>query len=128
MGVHFLKYRDTGPPLQVGLLNPDKTPFDLTGYTVFKLHIWLSTGTTYTTKLARDMTKVGADTAGVLQYDWVVTDWDAGQLIVGPQLPLAPGQVEHRVEYEVTKPGGARRTFPNNSYDTLRITTDIGQG
>lgn len=130
MSVFALKYRDTRPPLEVVLKNPDRTAFDLTGSTAWKLHIWLADGS----KLVRDMTKVGADTAGILRYAWISTDWDpvsaggtVGGLVARP-LPLAPGEREHRMEYEVLGPATARLTFPNDGYDTLRILEDIGQG
>lgn len=130
MAIFNLKRGDTKPPLEVQLKNPNGTVHDLTGSTGWKLHIWLADGT----KLIRDMTKVGTDEAGTLSYAWVATDWDAvsgggtvGGLVARP-LPLLPGEREHRMEYEVTGPGGARLTFPNDGYDTLRILEDIGQG
>lgn len=123
MGVFNLKYRDTRPPLEVALKNPDGSPFDLTGSTQWKLHIWLADGT----KLVRDMTKGAPDAAGVLRYTWLSTDWDPGGLVAVP-LPLAPGQIEHRMEYEVVGPGTARSSFPNDGYDVLRVRPDIGQG
>lgn len=134
MGVFFLKYRDTLPVLEVVLKNPDDTVFNLTGTTSWKLHVWLSTDVTKATPLIRDMTKFGADANGTLRYQWVAADWGAyasagavGGLVVGPTLPLIPGQVEHRMEYEVLA-ATVRITFPNGGYDTLRILTDIGQG
>lgn len=136
MGVFSLKFRDTRPILEVALKNPDKTPHDLDGSTSWKLHIRLSGGGV----LTRTMVKQGADTDGLLRYSWIATDWDAvsaggtvGGLVVGPTIPLAPGQVEHRMEYEVIS-GTSRLTFPNGgkniseAYDTLRIFDDIGNG
>jgi hypothetical protein len=132
MGVFLLKYRDTLPALQVVLKNPDGTVHNLTGSTAWKLHVWLNDGT----KLTRGMTKIGADIDGTLRYTWAATDWDAGTggppftaggLILGPDLPLAPGIREHWMEYEVIG-GTSRLTFPNGGYDTLRVYTDIGQG
>ncbi len=126
MGVFYLKYRDTRPILEVSLLDPDGTAHDLTGSTSWKLNILLSSGALVT----RDMVKVGPDADGVLSYTWLAADWTGG-LIVGPTLPLLPGQYEHRMEYEVIGPGGARLTFPNGgetpeqSYDILRIWADI---
>lgn len=113
MGVFILKYRDTQPVLQVTLKNPDALIHDLTGETVYKLHIKLQEGGT----LSRDMTVVGAPTAGTLRYTWLATDWNAGNLIVGT----------HRMEYEIVS---ARLTFPNkeSENDTLFISADIGQG
>jgi hypothetical protein len=128
--VFYLKYRDTVPGLRVQLLNPDGSIHDLTDSTKWALHIWLSDGS----KLQRDMVIVGASPLGTLGYDWIATDWSVvsgggtvGGLVVGPSVPLAKGAIEHRMEYEVLGPGGARMTFPNADYDTLRIITDIGQ-
>jgi hypothetical protein len=124
MAVFHLKYRDTRPGLLVYLLDPDGTPHSLVGTTAWSLHVWLSDGT----KLARDMTVYGDPVAGALLYTWDATDWTApGGLDVSPTLPLQPGVRDHRMEYEVVGPGDARLTFPNNGYDTLRVTVDIGQ-
>ncbi len=124
MGVFYLKYRDVNPVLEVTLKDPDNTVHDLTNSTGWKLHIWLSGGT----KLTRTMAIFGAATNGVLRYTWIATDWDAGNLVVSPALPLAIGVNEHRMEYEVVGPAPARLTFPNSGYDILRIVTDVGQG
>lgn len=122
MGVFHLKNLDTRRPLDVTLRLPDGSLPDLTGATI-KLHIWLVSGT----KLERDMSIVGAPTNAQVRYTWLATDWDPGQLVIGPTLPLAKGQREHRFEIETIN-GAARETFPNARYDTLRIITDIGQG
>jgi hypothetical protein len=144
VAIFNLKYRDTLPILEVALLDPDGTAHDLTGSSAWKLHILLSDGTTH---LTRDMTVFGDDSAGILRYQWQASDWDAasvgtgtqadpyttGGLIAGPSLPLARGEVEHTMEYEVLGAGGARITFPNGGnnvadhYDTLRIVPDLGQ-
>lgn len=130
MSTFTLKKNDTLPILEVELLNPDGTAHDLTGSTGWKLHILLNDDAE--TVVTRDMTVVGAADEGLLRYAWTVDDWDednvAGYLIAGPTLPLAPGEREHRMEYEVTGAGGARLTFPNDGYDVLRIVDDIGQG
>ena len=99
--------------MQVTLRNPDGTVFDLTSSTIRKLHIMLDSGTT----LTRDMAIVGAPTAGVVQYAWLTSDWNAGGLVTG----------SHQMEYEIVS-GAARLTFPNDGHDFLRITGDIGQG
>jgi len=155
MDSFYLKYRDTRPILDVELHDPapaGSAPgtigpiHDLTGSTEWKLFIWLADGLT---KLSRPMTIQGAPTAGLLRYTWIAGDWAApsspdtngaftvGGLVVGPTVPLDPGQVEHRMEYEVVGPAGARMTFPNSdpelgntqrAYDILRIPPDIGQG
>ena len=122
-GVFYLKFRDTLPVFEVALKNPDLTPYNLTGSTAWKLHIKLNTGTV----LSRTMAIFGVATNGILRYSWVSTDWDTGNLILGPTPPLKPSQSEHRMEYEVLAAGGLRVTFPNDGYDTLRIISDIGQ-
>lgn len=125
--IHWLKYGDTLPILQKVLLNPDGTPYDLTGATALKLHIRLTDDTLVT----RDLVAEGPLTAGVVRYAWVAADWDPlnvdGFLIVGPSLPPVKGTFEHRMEYEVIK-GAARLTFPNNGHDILRVWDDLGQG
>jgi hypothetical protein len=120
--IFYLKYRDTLPVLNVLLKNPDGSAFDLTGSTDWKLHIQLSDGT----ELTRTMTKNGDDTDGNLQYQWLSTDWDTGNLVASPSLPMKPGVKEHQMEYEVI--GSNRITFPNDGHDILRIHDDIGQG
>lgn len=141
MAIFYLKYRDTRPVLRVRLLDPPddagvRAPHDLTGTTNWRLHIHLEDGT----KLIRQMAVYGDEADGIVKYEWVSTDWatkssidadgsyEVGGLVVGPTLPLAPGEREHRMEYEILGPGGARLTFPNDGYDTLRILTDVGQG
>lgn len=129
MSIFTLKENDTLPVLEVSLLNPDGTAHDLTGSTGWKLHIKLADDDE--TVVTRDMVVVGDADEGVLRYAWTADDWDPenadGYLIAGPTLPLAPGEREHRMEYEVTGASGARMTFPNDGYDVLRVVPDIGQ-
>ena len=109
MGTFYLKRNDTRPVLEVALLNPDGTAFDLTGATTTRLHVRLQGGGVF----VRDMTVYGVATAGILRYTWLAADWTT----------LVPGA--HQMEYEVLT-GTARITFPNDSYDTLRIPGDLG--
>lgn len=136
MGTFHLKERDLNPVFEAALKNPDNSAFDLTGLTV-KFNIVLAGGI----YLQRTMAIEGPATDGVVRYVWVATDWDAGSdgtgikadpyliggLVPGPTLPLSPAVVEHQIECEVYL-GGVRITFPNTTYDTLRIIADIGQG
>lgn len=135
--VFVLKHRDTLPALEVSLLEPDPAnpgafrAHDLTGSSAWKLHIRLNDDPD--TVVTRDMTVVGNAEDGVLRYAWAADDWDEanpdGYLIAGPTPPLAPGEREHRMEYEVIgNMGAARLTFPNDGYDVLRVVSDIGQG
>ena len=137
MDTFYLKNRDTRPILEVTLHDPappGSAPdtlgpvHDLTGSTAWELHIWLSDGTSLTRVLVPD----GDLTTGIVRYTWLATDWDAGNLVVSPTLPLAPGVREHWMEYEVKGPTTARMTFPNGgdpseAYDALRIYQDVGQ-
>ncbi len=134
MSVFYLKQRDTLPALEVSLKNPDGTPHDLTGATSVALHVKVGSGRGVLNPgavVSRVMTVVSA-VAGRASYAWVAADWDplnvAGYLSPTPPLPLVPGEAEHAMEYEVLRAGGARQTFPNGGYDTLRCLAEIGQG
>ena len=117
MGVYYLKENDTGTVMQVALKNPDDTVHVLTGKSV-DLNIWLSDGT----KLTPKVMTVSDAANGIVQYAWVAGDWGAAGLVKGPSLPLAPGEREHRMEYQATTTAtGVKITFPNDGYDTLRI-------
>ncbi len=119
MGVFYLKKDDTRPVLEVALKNADESAHDLTGASV-KLLIKLNNGVF----LSRTMVVAGSPTDGVVQYSWLATDWDEGNLIVGPTPPFTPKSVDHIMEYEVTN-GVSILTFPNNGYDILRIFDDL---
>ena len=138
MGVFYLKARDTRPILEVTLLQPDGSVYDLTGVTTVYLHILMNDGT----ELRRPMDINADPTTGKVSYTWVSGDWDvttptgsgtdanpytAGGLFAGPTPPLTTSDVEHKMEYEVVD-SPLRLTFPNDGYDTLRIVDDIGQG
>lgn len=124
--IFYLKRGDTRPILEVVLRDPPTAvqsvgdPHDLSGADSVNLHIRLADGIT---DLPRVMTITDA-VNGVVQYTWLTTDWDTGNLVTGPELPLDPGEEEHRMEYEVLGPGAARLTFPNDSFHILRITED----
>lgn len=142
MGLFKLKLNDTRPILDVVLHDPAPAGspvgtlgpvHDLTGSIGWNLLLWMSDDT----KLIRPMIIQGDPTLGTLRYTWVAGDWapgsggppfTAGGLFASHSLPLAPEQLEHRMEFEVIGPGAERLTFPNAGYDTLIITTDIGQG
>ncbi len=126
MGIWNLKRGDTGITFRTVLKDPDLTVHDLSvgNPSAVNLHIWLSDGTILA---ARTMTIEGDGTAGAVTYVWVDADWNAGALVVSPTYPLAPSVRDHRMEYEVIRPAAPKRlTFPNDSYDTLRVLQDIG--
>lgn len=116
----MLKANDTRPVLEVALKNPDGNPHDLTGSTTWKLLIRVNA----TQVLVRDLIKQGADTAGVLRYTWVNTDWANPIIPNDPVLPTpvdAYHTLECYMEYEISGGPTSRMTFPNGGYDTLRI-------
>lgn len=121
--VFFLKEADTLPILEVFLLKPDGSAMDLTGFTACELHVLLSSGDTISRTMAIDPSPA----LGRVTYAWQASDWTSGDLTSGPPIPLHPGEREHRMEYEVTGPGGARLTFPNDGYDVLRVWAELGQ-
>ncbi len=123
MTIFNLKRGDTGPTLEVTLLNPDLTQYDPTGGIV-KLNIKLSSGI----RLVRDMTIVNSK----VRYSWIDSDWGpasggdpatVGGLVVSP-LVLTTKIFGHRMEYEVLK-DGVRLTFPNTGFVILNIYEDI---
>lgn len=113
MSVFYLKRGDTRPVMEVNLLDPDGTAHDLTGSTTYKLHVKIR-GVAFT----RDMVPDADPALGILRYTWLDTDWTTGTPV------LARGT--YSMEYEVVGPGGARMTWPNNGYDQLVVTADIG--
>jgi hypothetical protein len=131
--IYTLKYRDTGPSLEIILRDPaapGSPPgtvgpvHPLPGGATYKLHIKLNNGTT----LTRDLERVTPDTDGHVRYQPVAADWtDPTPLIIGPVPPLKPSDVEHLLEVEELN-GTSRLTFPNGGYDILRVFPDLGQG
>lgn len=115
MGTYYLKQRDTLPTLEVVLLKPDLTPYDPSGGVV-TMHVHISSGGT----LSRTMT-INNGPLGTVRYTWLAADWSAA----APAVVLLSGV--HRMEFEVVGPGAARLTFPNDGYDALKVSSDIGQ-
>lgn len=113
MGIFNLKYRDTRPALQVSLLNPDGSAFDLSALSAptVTLHVYVSS----TAALDKTMSISGDGSTGVVTYSWAAADWTT--LTVG----------DHPMEVEVTDTGGVRITFPNTKDDILRVAADLGQ-
>ena len=113
MATFYLKRRDTRPTMEVYLLDPGGTAHDLSGATSVTLHVLLNNGQSFSRAMAAE--PVGA--LGIVRYTWPVTDWYGAT-------PLVAGS--HRMEYEVVGPTTARMSFPNDGYDELRVTSDIG--
>lgn len=112
MNEFVLKRGDTLPVLRTVLKNPDGSVHNLTGSDEWKLHVTLPDGTSWT----RDMTKVGADVEGTLEYAWQDSDWSAGNLVADDDAM--------NMEFEVIG-GNSRLTIPNASYRSLRVVQDI---
>lgn len=138
MGTFYLKKNDFGGYIEVTLYDPaaagvTPTAHDLSvGSPTVYLNISLSDGTALDPKV---MTIQDAAN-GVVRYQWLETDWDAGELVVSPTPPFSPGVRDHRMEYEVVRAASPERlTFPNggpqgaqDAYDTLHIWEDIAEG
>lgn len=121
MAVFSIKAGDTRPTLEVALKNPDGSAHDLTGSTTWKLNIKTGPSTVF----VRDLVKEGLDTAGTLRYAWQASDWDPEN--VNGFLPTPPANyplTQLPMEYQVSG-GSSVMTFPNNSFDTIRILGDV---
>lgn len=119
MSTFYIKRRDTRPILEAALKNGDGTAYDLTGAGSVTLHILTAGGTL----VSKAMSVYGAPTNGVVRYTFLAADWT--------DIPASPstlrfGDNDHRMEIEVVN-GTLRLTFPNDGYDTLRVTDDLGQ-
>ena len=110
MSTFYLKYRDTLPILEVALLTPTSTAYDLSSARSVALHITTPSNTV----LSRYMS-IYSSTGGIVRYSWSSTDWTSG-VEIGQNL----------MEYEVLTTG-SRLTFPNCSYDILSVITDFAQ-
>lgn len=113
MSTFYIKYRDTLPTLEATLLKPDLTAYDLTSITSVVMHIYTETGTTMSRYCS-----IYSSTGGVVRYTFKSTDWTAPGLAVG----------QHLMEFEALTSGTTRLTFPNASYDTLSVLSDIENG
>ena len=103
----FIKQNDTSPSLRAILKDGDEIAINLTGATV-RFHMRTVGGATAT--VDADASIVTAE-SGIVQYIWDAADTTT----VG----------SYQAEFEVTFPGGAVETFPNNGYIRVEITDDI---
>lgn len=120
MSIFYLKEGDTRPVLEVALKNPDGSAYDLTAASEVRLHVEMFPNRII---FSRAMEVVAPATGGIVRYTWVAADWTdpTTPLVVGPDIPMQPGDWEHRMEYQVTA-GTLIHTFPSDGFDTLRIT------
>ncbi len=124
--IAYLKENDTST-LTFTLLDTDGSAYDLTNTDTVYWHITRPDGVEIAGKT---MTMAnGGDTSGVVTYTVLAADWNATTgLVAGPAIPLTDGNVEAYFECEAVGPSLVRQTFPNDAFDTLRITADIGTG
>lgn len=108
----IIKQGDTSPAMVAALKTPDRQPVDLTGATVeFHMRFVPTDETPSATPVSAAAQIVDAS-AGEVRYAWgptdtaVAGDWDA--------------------EFQVTFPGGAIETYPNNGYIEVSIIEQAG--
>jgi hypothetical protein len=106
-----MKSGDTAPLPQVTLIGADGTPQVLTGCTV-KMNV--SKGVT--TVVDHGTVIIDNASLGLVHYD----DWAT----VGASIYNALSG-DYNLEFEVTFSNGQTRTFPNDSYITLRVTQQV---
>ncbi len=105
-----IKKNDTFPVLTVTLLNPDKSAFDLTGFSSVTAHIDLRDQV-----VSKAMVIDGDPTTGIVRYTFIVADWTG---------PTAIPDGSFNMEFEA-KFGAVRATFPNGGHDTLKVVDDL---
>ena len=113
MNTFYLKYRDVLPVLEVTLLGADETVYDLSGAKSVVMHIKGCSG-----RIISRYMNIYSAINGVVRYTWSSTDWTSPGVEIGQNL----------MEYEVLTSGLTRLTFPNDTYDTLSVISDLAQG
>ncbi len=112
--VFTIKRGDTRPPLEITARDSTGAVINLTGQTgiqfVMKLRQHLGNAAV-PKKVDAAGSVVGAETAGVIRYDWVAADTDEVGEYVG--------------EFIYTDSAGEPRTIPNPAFITVRVVQDI---
>ena len=103
----FLKQNDTSPSLRAKLVGPTGAVTNLAGCSV-RFHMKLGSGSAL--KVDGIASIVDAPN-GLVQYNWSPSDTNSVGQFIG--------------EFEVTFPGGAVETFPNNSNIQITISPEI---
>jgi len=109
MGTFYIKKGDTSPDIQTILRDVNNNPVNLTGASYVFIMRKKFDGDV---KINETATLVGPPSNGTLKYIWDVGDTDEAAF--------------YDVEWEVTFAGGAIETFPNSTYDEVKIYEDLG--
>lgn len=102
-----IKRNDTEPPI-TATLEDSNGAIDLTGSIVKFIMKDPNSGVAKVDAQANITDPVN----GLVQYQWQVGDTDTGGFFFA--------------EWEVTLPSGRRATFPNDSFNSVLITEDLG--
>lgn len=105
----YIKVGNTGPDLQVELLDEDGDVIDITGYSTIKFSMRNKrTGTTVIDGVAAVEVTVNP---GVIKYEWVAAD------------TATPGEYEG--EFEVVLGSTQKISFPNKGFISILISESI---
>ena len=105
----YMKQNDTGPDLQVSILDGNSTAVDVTGATIV-----FNMAAGGISKVASGAVTIVTAASGVVKYLWQAGDTDT------------PGVYEG--EFQVTFSSGKVETFPNSDAErlTIIITKELG--
>lgn len=106
---HKIKQNDTAPKIQATLRDGNDDVVNLASCAV--VFIMKALGAT-TPKVNRGAAVIDNAAGGVVSYQWVAADTDT----VG----------EYDAEWEVTFPSGLVETFPNDDYNRVIVTEELG--
>lgn len=99
----FLAKGDSAPSIQVTLLNADETPVDLTGCTV----VFRTRPKNKSDVLSGGACTIVNATAGIVRYDWALTDTDPTGIYLG--------------EWVVTFASGKEMTLPSDKPVEIQV-------
>lgn len=102
----YIKQNDTSPAYRVTLKDGNGDPVDVTAATI-RFHMMDADGTVKVDAAGSIVTAA----SGIVEYEWSAADTDT----VGT----------YRAEFEVTYSDGTIGTFPNSSYNIVKIFDDI---
>ena len=108
MATFYLKRNDRLSALAATLEDEDGSAVSLSGATVT---FSMRNSRTRTVKVSQQSVTVVSATAGTVSYAWGATDTDTEGTYEG--------------EFEATFASGLKQTFPNDSYITVQITSDV---
>jgi hypothetical protein len=103
-----LKRHDTGPRVELLLVNDDETPFDLTGYSDATFILASRSPSAEVLIAAAAVVDVAS---GSLRYTWLAGDTDLSG--------------DFDAEFEVFDLDGRRRTFPPDAHIWVQVLDDL---